>query len=360
MQKDYDVIIVGGGVIGCSIAFQLGKRGRHVLVIEKDRIASKASRAAAGMLGLEMEEILHQETALFQLAQRSREMYPSLQTELKERSGIDIEYVQNGFLKIAQTKEEYSQLEQEIIRHQERGIESEILDASEVKEIEGTLSDTVIGGIYVQKGANVSAKKLTKAFAHAAAKMGVDFWENTEVIDLIRHENKICGVKTSRKDISAEEVIVAAGAWSESLLERQNLSLQTYPVKGECIAVQTKNPVITETIFTKSCYIVPKLDGRLIIGATEVPHTFDEEVSLQSLARLIDQAITLIPSLREAEIVDIWSGIRPQTVTGKPIVERNSFFDHLTIATGHYRNGILLAPITGVLVAKLLEERVKV
>lgn len=359
MKASTDIIIVGGGIIACSIAFQLSKRGKKVVVIEKDTIASKASRAAAGMLGLEMEVAFQQSPSLFHLAQKSRDMFPDLHAELKELTGINTEYVANGFLKIASDDISLSHLQQERAYHESNNIKSTLLGAEEIKRLEPELSDAAQGALYVAQGANVSARKLTQAFADAAAKLGAKFLENTKVSDLITNQAEVKGVRTAGKDYYAEEVIVAAGAWSQLLLEKKGIQLETYPVKGECFSVQVNRQIITRTIYTKNCYIVPKLGGKLIIGATEVPHTFSEGVKLGSLSELIQKATTLLPILNEMEINDIWSGVRPNTLSGNPYVERNTFYKNLTIATGHYRNGVLLAPVTGVFVADLLEEKVK-
>lgn len=354
MKKSYDVIIVGAGIIGCSIAYQLSKQGQNVLVLEKDKIASQASSAAAGMLGLEMEHTFRQNSSLFSLAKKSRAMFPNLQKELKELSGIDIDYCQNGFLKVAQTDEEVSLLYQEMAHHQKKGILSEFLSPENVHQLEPALSQTIRGALYVPEGANVSAEKLTYAFAYSASKLGVHFQENTEVSELITHDDHVIGVQTLTGDVYADDIIVAAGAWSARLLKQNDIHLKTYPVKGECFSVQTTSPLLTSTIYTKNCYIVPKPGGELVIGATEISRTFSEKVSLGSVFKLMDLASTLIPALKDTAFKNVWSGVRPQTLTGRPYVERHSSFKNLTIATGHYRNGILLAPVTGVHVAALL------
>src|SRR5699024_4939844 len=306
------------------------------------------------MLGLEMEYTFRQNPSLFSLAKKSRAMFPDLQKELKELSGIDIDYCQNGFLKVAQTDEEVSLLYQEMAHHQKKGILSEFLSPENVHQLEPALSQTIRGALYVPEGANVSAKKLTYAFAYSASKLGAHFKENTEVSELITHHDRVIGIQTLTGDVYADDIIVTAGAWSARLLKPKNIHLDTYPVKGECFSVQTTSPLLTSTIYTKNCYIVPKTGGKLVIGATEIPHTLNRKVSLGSVFKLMDVASTLIPALKDTSFQNVWSGIRPQTLTGRPYVERHSSFKNLTIATGHYRNGILLAPVTGVHVGALL------
>jgi glycine oxidase len=349
LRKQYDVIIVGGGVIGSSIAYQLAKRKKKVLLIEKNQLASKASKAAAGMLGVHSE--LHHNEHLFSLAQESRDMFPILSEELKDISGIDIELIQNGMVKLALSEEESDQLK----RIQLQSDQVEWLSPSQLTSFEPNLSPSSYGGLFIQKDGNVSAPKLTNAFAESALRLGADVKEYTCANDFIRVRNRIIGIKTLTDSYFADEIIVASGAWSQQLLKQVDIELNGYPVKGECFSVFDKEQLIKRTIFTKGCYIVPKAGGRLLIGATEQLHTFDESVSLKGISSLMTKAVSLVPRLANSKWEKTWAGIRPQTQHGIPYLGRCEEWEGLSIATGHYRNGILLAPITGVLMADLLE-----
>ncbi|WLD93894.1 glycine oxidase ThiO [Alkalihalobacillus sp. AL-G] len=354
MRNHFDVIIIGAGVIGSSIAFNLVKQGRSVLVLEKGRIASQSSSAAAGMLGAQTE--LENDSPLFRLARESRGMFPDLALELKDLTGIDIELYQNGMLKVARSEEEASEFQRFIALQQKLGEEASWIDPYELQQREPLLEKKLYGAMSIPNDGNVSAPNLTKALSAAAMTSGAEIKEFTEVSEFVTDGNGITGVITTTQEAyHADRVIVAGGAWSRRLLKDAGHELDTYPVKGECFSVKTEKPIVNATIFSKGCYIVPKSGGRLIIGATEKAHSFDQKVSLESIAAMMGRATELIPALNQAEWDDAWAGIRPQTKDGLPYLGVHPEINGLFIATGHYRNGILLAPITGKLMADLVE-----
>jgi glycine oxidase len=355
MKNRYDVIIVGGGVIGSSIAFQLSKRHYRVLIVEKGTIAQKASSAAAGMLGAQNE--LEKDRALFPIALKSRAMFPGLAEELKSLSNIDIELIQSGILRVAQTEQEVARLQSVAAYQQNEGEEVEWLSEQQVKAKEPQISQSIIGGLYMPNDGQVSPPLLTKALAQSAANLGAEILEFTEAIDFIHENGHISGVRTGIGSFYAEKVIVAGGSWSKQILEKLELSIDAYPVKGECFSVRIQKPIISSSIFSTGAYIVPKSGDRLIVGATERSHTFDESVQLKGLYQLMMNAIQIIPALKQAKWEKTWAGIRPQTRDGLPYLGEHPQMKGLFIATGHYRNGILLAPITGLFMADLLERK---
>ncbi|WP_057913668.1 glycine oxidase ThiO [Peribacillus muralis] len=357
MNSIYDAIIVGGGVIGGSIAFQLAKRGKKVLLLEKDRLASKASSAAAGMLGAQSE--LDVDQPLFRLATESREMFPELAEELKDTSGIDIELVNKGMFKVALTNDGASMLKNKIKTQQAAGLEAHWLSIAEARKAEQLLSDELKGAMYIPKDGQVSATRLSLAFTKSAAALGVDIKEFVHVSDLRTKDGAVKGVVTNIGEFSSENVIVASGAWSAFLLEKLGATLDTYPVKGECFSVLTNSPLLERTIFSDGCYLVPKVGGRIIVGATVKANTFNQKVSLEGISTLMERATQLLPAIKGTELEHTWAGIRPQTGDGLPYFGEHPACKGLFIATGHYRNGILLSPITGVLMADMVEKKKK-
>ncbi|TYS64598.1 glycine oxidase ThiO [Sutcliffiella horikoshii] len=352
MNNNYDVIIIGGGVNGCSIAYYLAREGKSVLLLEREKLAGKASSAAAGMLGAQVE--VTEEGALFEIAKESRAMFPSLQYELKEHSGIDIELVQKGMLKLARSEEEVRHLKSTIAFQQKLGERAEWLNSEQVMEREGQLSQAVIGAMNIPMDGHVNPVRLTQAFAKSAINLGAEVKEYVEAYSLIMDGNAIRGVETNNGIFYGENIIVAAGAWSKRLLEECGVSIPAYPVKGECFSVFTDRPLLTSTIFTESCYLVPKSGNRLVIGATMIPDTFSENVTVGGLFQLMEEAARVLPALKSATFERSWSGIRPQTGDGLPYLGQHPKYKNLIIATGHYRNGILLSPITGKLVSKMI------
>ncbi|QDP39481.1 glycine oxidase ThiO [Radiobacillus deserti] len=353
MLNRYDCIIVGGGVNGGSIAYHLAKKGKKVLLLEKDRLARKASGAAAGMLAAQAE--LEEDGPLFQLAKQSRAMFPILAEEIKDLTGIDIELVQKGMYKISITEEEEYHLKHIVDVQTRAGEQAEWLSQDEVRSREPALSNAVRGAMFIEKDGQVSAPQLSLGFLKAAAALGVEIKEYTEVTSFLFESGKVTGIQTNHGSVESEHVIVAGGAWSEQLLPKSQIPLQTYPVKGECFSVRTHQPLLTGTIFSHGCYLVPKKGGRLLVGATVQPHTFDQTVTVNGISSLLEKAKRLVPNIVHAEWEKAWAGIRPQTVDGLPYLGEHPAYEGLFVATGHYRNGILLAPITGEIITRLVE-----
>lgn len=354
MNKHYETIVVGAGVIGSSIAYHLAKRGRRALLLERGTIACKASSAAAGMLGAQ-SELKEDDNSLFQLAKASRAMFPALSKELKEYSGIDIGLQQKGIYKIAANDVEREELISYGEAQRNLGEEARWVEPGELQRIEPAVSSQLNGALFLPNDGQVSAPDLSKAFALSAVELGAEIFEYTDVQGLIKEGKQVTGVKTNRGDFGADHVVVACGAWSEDLLGKQDSVMDMYPVKGECFSVKTRRRLIQGTLFSKGCYIVPKAGGRLVIGATEKPGTFDETVTLGGLFPLIKEATQLIPELALAEWETAWTGLRPQTETSIPCLGPHQEYSGLFIASGHYRNGILLSPITGKVMADLIE-----
>jgi glycine oxidase len=354
MNKSYDAIIIGGGVNGCSIAYYLARDGKRVLLLEREKLGGKASSAAAGMLGAQVE--MTEEGPLFDIAKESRAMFPSLQYELKEHSGIDIELVQKGMLKLARNEEEARHLRSMIAFQQKLGERAEWLDTEQVVEREEQLSQVLLGAMNIPMDGHVHPERLTQAFAKSAVNLGAEVKEYVEVYSLIMDGGTVRGVETNNGIFHGENIVVAAGAWSKRLLKECGVRVPAYPVKGECFSVVTDRPLLTSTIFSESCYLVPKSGNRLVIGATMIPDTFSENVTVGGLFQLMEEAAGVLPALKSATFERSWSGIRPQTGDGLPYLGQHPKFKNLIIATGHYRNGILLSPITGKLVAKMMKD----
>ncbi|MFD2044619.1 glycine oxidase ThiO [Ornithinibacillus salinisoli] len=352
MPNIYDAIVVGGGINGGSIAYNLAKKGKKVLLLEKDILASKSSGAAAGMLAAQVE--LDEDGPLFALAKESRSMFPSIAEEIKELSGIDIELVNKGMYKIALSEQEENEYKQIIDLQQQAGEQAEWISQEEIRRREPALSNAITGAMFIQKDGQVSAPKITEGFLKAAAVLGVVIKEYTEVFSFQVENGKIAGVITNVGKFESDTVIVAGGAWTQKLLSEAGVQLQTYPVKGECFSVRTHQPLITRTIFSPGCYLVPKMGGRLLVGATVKPNTFDQTVTVDGISSLMEKAKKLVTSIVDAEWEKAWAGIRPQTGDGLPYLGEHPKYKGLFIATGYYRNGILLSPITGEIIASLV------
>ncbi|RZT21272.1 glycine oxidase ThiO [Fictibacillus sp. BK138] len=352
MSSTYDAIVIGGGVIGCSIAYQLSKKQKKVLLLEKGRVGEKASSAAAGMLGAQME--FGVDHPLFPLAKRSRQMFGALSQELYAVSGVDIELIENGIYELSYTDAESDQLQKRAAREAFYGESVGWLSSEEVLEREPALSSDIKGAVYFPSDGQVSPIKLTKAFLEGSRFYGTEVREYTEVMRLAQNGDQVTGVETNTETILAQQVILAGGVWSSSILP----PLGMVPVKGECLSFTTSGPLLTGTIKYKNVYVVPKPNNRLVIGATSIPHTFDEKVTCAGMIELMERARQMVPGIEEAAFEKAWTGIRPQTKEGRPYIGHHPQIEGLLVAAGHFRNGILLSPITGTMMADQIEREV--
>ncbi|ENH95576.1 glycine oxidase [Gracilibacillus halophilus YIM-C55.5] len=263
--------------------------------------------------------------------------------------------MEKGMLKIARTDEEASHFQDLIRLHLDAGEQASWFTTEDVLLKEKHLHPDIKGAMYIGKDAQVSAPHVTKAFLKGAQAYGAVVYEKVQVEELLIDHNVMKGVKTKEATYYSDQVIVSAGAWSECLLQKSSLELPMYPVKGECLSVKPSSPLIQATIFSEGCYFVPKQNGRILIGATVKPYTYDQTVTFQGIQQLMERAVQLMPALQQAEMDQFWAGIRPQTLDGLPYLGAYQEVGGLCIATGHYRNGILLAPATGELIADLVE-----
>lgn len=353
MSKKYDVAIIGAGVIGSSVAHFLAERGCQVAIVEKQRIASEASKAAAGLLGVQAEWDAY--NPLFELARKSREIFPQLAETLREKTGIDIGYEEKGIYRLAQTEDEKRRILDIMNWQQETGEESYFMNRDELHEKEPFLSSSIIGAVYYPKDGHVTAPELTKAFAQSAAISGADIYEQTEVFDIQIEHNQVTGIVTSEGCISCEKVVIAGGSWSTKLLHYFDKDWGTYPVKGEVVAVKSHKPLLKSPIFQERFYIAPKRGGRYVIGATMHPHTFNKSVQPESITSILERAYTILPALKEAEWESAWAGLRPQSNHEVPYMGAHEEIKGLYACTGHYRNGILLSPVSGQYMADVIE-----
>lgn len=353
MTTSYDAIVIGGGVIGSSIAFHLAKSKRSVLLVEKDRIGSQASKAAAGMLGAQAE--IHEAGPFYEMANESRTLFPSIAEELKEYSGIDIGLVNKGLYKTAQMEEEEAELKRLIAFHNHEGQQAEWLEAEDLLKREPNLSKNVRGAMYLPNDGHVLPAELTAAFARSAAALGTEIKEFTEVTRFLQENGRIAGIETNHGVFYSENVVATSGVWTGKLLEQTGLDVPLYPVKGECFSVCFPIAPITATIISNGCYIVPKQRSRLIVGATMLNGQYDTTVSFKGIAGLMDAAKAILPSIESGIWEKAWAGLRPQTPDGLPILGEHPEIMGLYIAAGHFRNGIVLSPITGKWMAELID-----
>ncbi|WP_332649928.1 glycine oxidase ThiO [Lysinibacillus sp. 54212] len=350
MKTSYEVAIVGGGIIGSAIAYYLSKEQINVAVFEENQIGAKATGAAAGMLGAH-SECEGDVNVFFPFARYSQSLYWKLKEELYELSGIDLGYRKGGILKLAFSNQDKKELGAMLAQPTVTWLEAE-----EVRKLEQDVSPHIVGAAFIQDDINVLPIGVCQAFAKSAKVLGASIFDYTKVLQVKKQQDTFL-IETTRGLVEAKRVVIASGVWSTTFFKELGLQHGMTPVKGECISVTDEQAVLKSTIFHDKYYIVPRNDGQLVIGATMKENDWTEHVSLNGIETLIQKAKELLPTSAHMKIDSVWSGLRPQTFDQKPFIGHHPEDESILFATGHYRNGILLAPATGEMIVNLILKR---
>jgi glycine oxidase len=335
--KTWDVIIVGGGIIGLSLSVALRKRGATVLIVERGEPGHEASHAAGGML---VDCPLETQPVLQALASASARMYPEFVHELEVESGMKADLRDFGtivFLSGEHAERDREFVSSHALRHP-------------VGEIEPALRQLDGPAIYL-KERSVDPQALTAAAIKTAKNRGVDFSSGDAVEGVHQSNNRVAGVKTVKTSFSAQKVVNCAGAWAGMIAP---FALPTRPVKGQmlCLALPSRN-LLRHVVRSPKVYLIPRSNGRLLVGATVEEAGFDKRTVPSTIQRQHQTALELIPQLRDAKILGDWAGLRPGTPDSLPILGETEIPGYY-VATGHFRDGILLAPITALLMAEVI------
>ena len=338
-------MIIGGGVIGLSIARALRQQGStEVGVVDRRRAGGEASWAAAGMLAPNAET--HEEGAFFRLCTASNALYPDYAAQLLEETGIDVELDRAGTRSLSFDEAGDRLISEKYDWQKCAGIAVERLSADEVLKLEPGLSRAVRGGLFYPNDWQVENRKLVAALRRSCELHGVRLLEGTEAVGLLTAGDHVGGVRTSSGEIRASAVIVANGAWASRLLGGSVVK----PIRGQMISLAGGERVLNSVIYGPRGYLVPRRDGRVLIGATVEDVGFRKEVTPGAIEMLHSAALEIAPGLGKFDIKEAWAGLRPFAADGFPVIGPVPGREGLFVATGHYRNGILLAPITAELV----------
>lgn len=350
-MSDFDVIVVGGGVIGLASGWRLAQKGLRVAVIERGEPGGGTTHVAAGMLA-PVAEADPAEEPLMDLMAASARAYPAFVSELAEASGLDPGYADCGTLIAARDRDEAEILDRELSLRQRFGLNASRLRPSEARRLEPALAPTLRGALELPDDHAIDPRRLTAALARAIRS---ELITGTEVTELDVTDGAVRGVISSTgRRFGAPRVVIAAGVWSERLVPDE-ARVPLRPVKGQILRLRDPSGpgLLTRVLRTPSAYVVPRGDGRYVLGATVEERGFDTSVTAGALFELLRDASELLPGLSELVVEELSAGLRPGTPDNAPVIGAG-IVDGLFWATGHYRHGILLAPITAELIAGAL------
>ncbi len=345
------ILIVGAGVIGLSIAWELAGLGYSVVVADRSQPGSGATRAAGGMLGL-TAEVKFDEQDMLELEKQSLLMFPEYVAALKKDSGINPDYRSKATLVLARDRDDAEALQRSFDYQKSVGLPAQWLDEDEI-ELNFPSLRGIPRAVRCPNDHCVDPRRMTDALVAACKVRDVTFVDDVSASSLITDEGRCKGVETDDgRRIFADQTVIAAGAWSSQIAGIPEFNKPTLrPVRGQMIAIDTgSDHLIDRVLRTPAVYIIPRQNGRLLIGSTMEEKGFSEEVTAGAVRTLLREAWRILPGIDEHPIESLFSGFRPVSIDDRPLLGP-SLVDDLFLATGHGRHGILLAPVSGQIMA---------
>ena len=357
MARSHDIIVIGAGIVGCAIAHELARRGASVQIVDERATGMGATQASAGILAPYIEA--GEGGPLLDLTVRSLHLFDEFMARVTAESGVPVAYQRGGTLQIAFTIDEMLELRNTAARLEAQGVSAGLVDAQAARVEEPYLSEGVVGGLVVPTHGFTAPGDLTRALVAAARRHGAQVIEGSAVRRIVRATGELI-VETDRGSLSGTAVVLAAGSWSSRVeIEGVSTRAPVRPVRGQLLHLAWKGPVLHRVTWGRGCYLVPWKDGTLLVGATVEDAGFEERTTVAGVRDLLEAACELVPHTWTAGFLGARAGLRPATSDHLPIIGASSIVPNLMYATGHYRNGVLLAPLTAQLVADaMLDNRV--
>jgi glycine oxidase len=347
-----DVVVVGAGIIGCAVGRELARRGARVRIFETRRIGAGATYASAGVLAPYIEA--HERGRLFDLTLQSLAIYDQFVADVAAEAGIHIEYRRCGTLEVATDAVSAERMREGVARQHEENVLT-WLDAAAARQAEPLLAPSIHGAVLTSVHGYVAVPDLTEALAWSALRHGAQI-ETTDRVTAIRPAGAGLSVLTADgTKWDADVVVVAAGSWSGQIETEGAERLAVKPIKGQLLRLRAEGEHPRHVVWGPDCYVVPWQSGLVLVGATVEDVGFDERVTVAGIRQLLDAVTGLLPATTGYAFVEARAGLRPGSADGLPIIRRASdALPQLIFATGHYRNGVLLAPLTAQLVADFI------
>jgi glycine oxidase len=352
MSAPRDVVVVGGGVIGLSVAYRLAREGVTVTVLDRRELGREASWAGAGLIPANTERLRTNPTV--ELRSWSAALYPEWSAALREETGIDNGYRRTGGVDVARTEDEARDLRSMAGRWKVEGIVSERLAPGDFGRVEPALSPDLLVAYFLPDRAQVRNPRHLKALAIAASQRGASLRPGEAVAGFETAGGRVSAVRTATGSIPCGAVVLAAGAWTGGLLDGLGVRAPTPPLKGQIVLLRSDRPLLRRIVEHGRNYLVPRDDGRILVGATEEHAGFDTRPTPVGVRDLLDEALRLCPGLAAAEVEAAWAGLRPSSCDTRPYIGVLPGYSNAFVATGHKRAGLQLSPATAEVVADLV------
>ncbi len=345
-----DVVVLGAGVIGSSVAHTFARHQYKTILVDKQQPGQEASAAAAGILAVSSGR--SKRGPMYQLKKASQALYPSLIQEIQQATGIDIEHQTVGVLCLIRNDADEKKYRKLYELRQEQGHPVTWLSAEALRQAEPALNPALRGAVHFSGDHHLHNGKLAEAWALTAEKCGAQLRTGTTVTEVRRTGGHVHSVRIGDEWVEAGTVVIATGSWSRQVGELFGVAIPVEPAKGQMLAVRATQ--LNHVISCDEHYLVPRKNGEVIMGSSVeyVGHTKD--VTLDTVQAFIDRSEALVPGISKAPLSRFWAGLRPYSPTRRPILCRAPGIDNVVLATGHHRNGIVLAPITGKLIYELI------
>ena len=352
-MRTFDVVIAGGGLIGSAIALELARNGLATAVFDRQEPGREASWASAGILSPAPENLAM--IAMVPLGKASLALYPEFVERVEELSGISTGYRSKGTVAALFSRHARQELNTVIALHHGLGLAAEPLSAADARELEPALSEDLEAAVLRPAEASVDNRLLSEALVRAASACGARFFPGRPVERLWREGSRCAGVVAGGDKVAARHTVIAAGCYSSQIPGIEEYA-PTEPAKGQMVALRCEAARIERVLWSERVYLVPRNDGRILAGATVERAGFDKGVTAGGVRANLDGAIELVPALASAAILESWAGLRPDSPDHMPILGPTDV-EGLLIATGHYRSGVLLTPVTARLIGECILEK---
>jgi len=349
-------LVIGGGIIGSSVAWRLASEGVQVSVFERGRLGQEASWAAAGLIGPQAEA--HDPGPFFDLALAGKRSFDAIVERLTAESGVDPEYDEHGVLYVAFDDAARAGLQARARWQRAAGGQVEELSPREAFKLAPVLSEKIIFALHMPSNRRVENRKLTLAYINAATHAGAEFREGARIYSLEVSGGRATGVRLADGSLETGDVIInAAGAWAGDIRGLEEDRIHFYPVRGQILCFDARPGLVGPSLFSESGIVVPRRDGRILAGSIFEEAGFNKSVTLDGMERILRAVRAMVPSIASIPFREAWAGLRPASDDLLPVLGPSPTVANVMYAAGHFRSGILLSAVTGEVIADLVKGR---